>query len=123
MAFQTSMKRRERLFGVADEEEVEEVRERLGVERTGAAGDDQRPTAAFAVGAAARNAGDVEHPEDRRVADLVLEGEADDVEVAYGQLRLEREERQAGAAMCSSMSRAGIKARSQRASERALTRP
>ena len=80
------------LFGVADEEDVEEIRERLGVRDAGPAADDD------GVGVAAlrredRDPREVEHVRDVRVVQLALEGEADDVEVRDGSERLDGKER------------------------------
>ena len=72
---------------------VEEHRERLGMRRGGAAGDDQRIVLA-AIGALERDAAEVEHREDVRVRELELEREADDVEVLERTRALERDERQ-----------------------------
>ena len=69
------------LLAVADDEEVDERGQHLRVLRARAAGDDQRMVER-AVLAVQRNAAQVEHGQDVGVADLVLQAEADQVEVA-----------------------------------------
>ena len=83
---------RQRLLGVAHEERVEEVGDRLGVRRAGPASEDDRIGLA-AVALPHRQPREVQHVEDVRVVELRLEREAQDVEVRDGRERLRREER------------------------------
>ncbi len=85
------------LLRLADEEGVEERRQRLRVGRGRAAGDDQR-IAVGPVGGAQRHAAQVEQGQDVGEGELELQREADDVEVAERRLRLERAERQGAGA-------------------------
>ena len=80
------------LFALADDEEVEEVGNRLDVVDARAAADDKRHRFA-AVLREERDVRKVEHVEHIRVDHLVLEREADEVEVRDLRLRLERKER------------------------------
>ena len=72
---------RQALLAVADDEQVDERGEQLRVLRARAAGDDQRIVERAVLGVQ-RDAAQVEHRQDVRVADLVLEAEAEDVELA-----------------------------------------
>ncbi len=84
----------DRLLAVAQREHVDEVRQRVRVERAGAAADHER----VRVGALLRlhrQARQVEHVQDVRVRALVAQREADDVELAHGVARLEAPERHA----------------------------
>ncbi len=83
---------RQRLLGVADEERVEEVRDRLRVRRAGSAAEDDRIGLA-PVALPHRQPGEIQHVEDVRVVELRLEREAQDVEVRDRRERLRREER------------------------------
>ncbi len=82
----------ERLLGVADQEGVEEVRERLGIRDARAAADDDRVRLA-ALRCEDGDPREVEHVRDVRVVHLALEREAEDVEVADGREGLDGEER------------------------------
>ena len=84
-------KERQRLLGVADQERVEEVGDRLRVGGAGAASQDDRiGLAAFALPHG--QAREVEHVQDVRVVELRLEREAEHVEVGRGRERLGRKE-------------------------------
>ena len=85
---------RQALLAVADDEQVDERGEQLRVLRPGPAGDDQRMVER-AVLAVQRNAAQVEHRQDVGVADLVLQAEAEQVELAQRRERLQAVERQA----------------------------
>ena len=85
---------RELLLGLSDEERVEERRDRLGVRGAGPAAEDQRMSRA-AVGCVERHAPEIEEGEDVRVGELVLQGDADDVELPERPGRLERAQRHA----------------------------
>src|SRR4030095_6404238 len=63
-----------------------------GVEGARAAGDDKR-VAGASLGGAQRNAAEVQHGEDVRVGQLVLETEPDDVKLAERGVGLQRDER------------------------------
>ncbi len=84
------------VLSLADHEGVDEGRHGQGVEGAGAAGDDEGMVLP-ARGGAEGDAAQVQHGEDVRVGQLVLEGEADEVEVAERRARLQRGERQAAA--------------------------
>ena len=88
---------RQALLAVADDEEVDERGEQLRVLGARAAGDDQRMVEG-AVLAVQRDAAEVEHGQDVGVADLVLQAEADQVELAQRREGLQAVERQAGLA-------------------------
>ncbi len=86
-------KNRKRLLGVADQEGVEEVGDRLGVRRARPAAEDDR-VGLTAVALPDRQTREIQHVQDVRVVQLRLEREAEDVEVGHGRERLGREERQ-----------------------------
>ena len=69
----------------------------FGILRAGTAGDDERMIER-AILAVQRDAAEVEHGQDVGVADLVLQAEADQVEVAQRREGFQAVERQAGAA-------------------------
>ncbi len=79
------------VLGLAQEHEVEERGHRLGVIDARAAGDDQR-VGLGSVGGQQRNARQVQHLQDVRVKHLVLEGDAENVEVADRTARFPRKE-------------------------------
>jgi hypothetical protein len=87
----------DQLLAVADEHEVDEVRERLDVENHRAADDHQRIVLA-AARRALRDAREVEHLEHVGERHLVLQREADHVELAERRAALQRRERAAGLA-------------------------
>lgn len=78
---------------------VEKIRQRLRVEGTRSAGDDQRGVAT-ALGGAHGNAPEVEHGKHVGVRQLVLQREADDIEGVERGEGLQRGQRQAGVAQC-----------------------
>ena len=82
----------QRFLAVAEQHRVEELGERFRVERTRTTGDHQRIGRA-SIGGAHRDAAEVEHGEDVRVRQLVLQAEADDVELVERRVRLERDQR------------------------------
>ncbi len=82
------------VFALAEDEGIDEGRERLGVEGAAAAGDDERVIVGALVGPDG-DAGEVEHVEDVGVGHLVLEREAEDVELADAMAGLEAPERDA----------------------------
>jgi hypothetical protein len=82
------------LFPVADHERVDELGHGFGAERLGTAGDHQR-MALVAIHRAQRHAGELEHHQHVRVLELVLEREAEHVELARGRVRIDGEERDA----------------------------
>jgi hypothetical protein len=82
-----------RLLTVAEQHAVEEGGQRLGVEGARAPGDDDR-VARAAGGGAQRDAPQLEHGEEVRVGELVLEAEAHDVEGPEREVALERHERE-----------------------------
>ena len=84
---------RQALLAVADDEQVDERRQHFRVLRAGAAGDDERMVER-AVLAVQRDAAEVEHGQDVGVADLVLQAEADQVEVAQRREGFQAVERQ-----------------------------
>ena len=85
------------LLPLADDEGVDEGAHRSGVEGGWAAGDDQRvPLVPFLP--AERNPAQFEHHQDVRVGELVLEGEADDVEGGKRPLRFQGAEGEAASA-------------------------
>ena len=92
-------------LAVADDEQVDERREQLGVLGARAAGDDQRVVRPAVLGVQ-RDPAQVEHRQDVRVADLVLEREAQDVEPVQRRERLQAVERQAVLAAARPRSRA-----------------
>ena len=75
-------------LAVADHEEVDVGGQQLGVLGAGAAGDDEGVDGAAVLGLE-RDAAQVEHRQQVRVADLVLEREAHDVELGQGRERLQ----------------------------------
>src|SRR3989441_12500556 len=79
-----------RLLAVAEEDAVEEGRQRLGVEGARPAGDHERMRGA-ARGGAQRDATQLEHGEEIRVGELVLEAEAEHMEVGEREVALERD--------------------------------
>ena len=82
----------DRLLAVAEQEAVEEVGQRLGVEGPRPAADDER-VALVAVAREQRQVRQIEHGQDVRGGQLVGQREADDVEVRQRPPRLERGER------------------------------
>ena len=82
----------DRLLAVADHERVDEVGERLGVERAVAAGDHER-VLGRAGRAAHRDAGEIDAVQDVRVDELGREVEREDVEVAGRPVGVDREQR------------------------------
>src|SRR5207302_3697497 len=84
-------------LAVADYEDVDEWRQDLRVLSAGAAGDDERMVER-AILAVQWNAAQVEHGEDIGVTNLVLQAEADQVEIAQWRERLQAAQRQAMAA-------------------------
>ena len=85
---------RQGLLAVADHEAVDEGRQRLGLEGGGAAGDDERVLLA-AVGRAQGDAAEVEHQQDVRVGQLVLQREAHQVELVQRGAGLEGDQGEA----------------------------
>ena len=81
-------------FTVADDEQVDVGGEQLGVLGSGAAGDDERVVGRTVLGLE-RDAAKVEHGQDVRIANLILEREAEDVELPERGEGLQRIERQA----------------------------
>ena len=79
------------LLALAEHEGVDEGGKGFGVEGAAAPGDDDRVVLA-AIAGAGGDAREVEHVEDVRVGQLVLEGEAEEVEIAEGVVRLEAPE-------------------------------
>ena len=73
----------EHLLALTDVEEVEEIGHGLGVIGAGTAADDQRAVLATVRGSEG-NVGQLQHIEDGGVAHLVLEGEAQEVEIGDG---------------------------------------
>ena len=86
---------RQARLAVAGDEQIDERRDRLGILRARAAGDDQRMLHR-AIDAAQRNAAQVEHRQDVAGADFVLQREAEDVELVERRERFEAVERRAG---------------------------
>ena len=84
----------ERLLAVAEQDQVEERRERLGVRGRGAAGEHER-RALFPLRGEKRDPAELEHREDVRRRQLVLQREADDVERRERRAALQRRQRQA----------------------------
>ena len=82
------------LLAVAQHDGVEEGREGLGIERAGTAGDHQRVVGTALGALRSGMSAQLEHGQQVGVGELVLQAEADDVEVAQGQVALERDERQ-----------------------------
>ena len=82
------------LLAVADDGGVDEVGDRLGVERRVPAGDDER-VAVVAVGGVQRDAGEVERGQHVRVAELGGERQPEQVEVADRAVRVDGELRDA----------------------------
>src|SRR5206468_4846682 len=78
---------------VAEEDAVQEGRQRLGVEGARPTGDHERMPGA-ARGGAQRDAAQLEHGEEIRVGELVLEAEAEHVEVGEREVALERDQRE-----------------------------
>ncbi len=89
--------RADRLLAVAEEDGVEEGCERLGIEGARSPGDDER-VAGTARRCAQRYAAQLEHGQQVGVRQLVLQAEADHVEVAQRECALQRDERQAAGA-------------------------
>ncbi len=89
--------RRQPLLGLADEERVDERRQRLGVGRGRPAGDHQRRVVA-AVGGAQRQPREIQQVQHVGVGQLVLQRETDHVERRQRRRRLERQHRQAALA-------------------------
>ena len=87
----------ELVLRLADEEGVEERRQRPGVGDGGAAAEDDG-VFPIPLGGVQRHAGQVEHLEDVRVAELVRQGEPPQVALAHRRERLERPQRDAGGA-------------------------
>ena len=85
--------RRQRLLRLADEEGVDEGGQRLGVRGRRAAGDDQRRPV-VAVRRAQRDPRQVQDGQHVGVGQLVLQREADHVELAHRRRRLQRHQRQ-----------------------------
>ena len=85
------------LLALAEHGDVDEVGERLGIERAVAADDHERSLGS-AIGGVHRHAGQVDHLEHVRVDELGGEVEGEDVEVAGGTVGVDREQRQAGGA-------------------------
>ncbi len=81
-----------RFFGIADDGAIDKIGQRLRVEGAGPA-DDHQWIIETALRAAPRNAGQVEHVENVGVGELVLQREADNIEIAKRQLVLEALER------------------------------
>ena len=82
------------LLAVADEEGVDEVRQRLRRKGHGASGHDQGMPG-IPLGRAHGDAGELQHIEDRREGQLVLEGESQDVEAGQGKAGLVTAQRDA----------------------------
>ena len=74
----------------AEHEQIDKGRERLGVEGAGASADDEG--AGGALGAAQRYAGQIQRFEDVAEAHLVLQGDAQEVELAHRRAAFEREQ-------------------------------
>ena len=109
-----------RLLPVADDRGVDEVGDRLGVERRVAAGDDDR-VLERAVPRVQRDAGEVQRGEHVGVAELGGEGEAEHVEVAHAAVTVDGELRAPPCSRSSaSMSDHTAYERSARASGRSL---
>ena len=85
---------RDDLFALADDEEIEERRDRLDVVNARPAADDER-VVHRAVSRMERDASEVEHVEHVRINHLVLQREAKEREVLDFRLRFERIERDA----------------------------
>jgi hypothetical protein len=85
--------RRQQLLGLADERRVDERRDRLGVRRRRAADQHQRRVLG-ALGRAQRDAPEIEQREHVGERQLVLQRDADHVELAQRALGLERHQRQ-----------------------------
>ena len=84
---------RQALLAVADDEQVDERRQQFGILSAGAAGDDERMIER-AILAVQRHAAEIEHRQDVRVADLVLQAETEQIEVLQRRVRLQAVERQ-----------------------------
>ena len=88
---------RQALLAVADDEQVDERGQHFGVLGAGAAGDDQRMVERAVLGVQ-RDAAEVEHGQNVRIADLVLQTEAEEVEVAQRREGFQAVQRQPGLA-------------------------
>ena len=82
------------VLAFADQDSVEERRQRLRVHRPWASPDHER-IARPAIGRAHRHSREVEHVEDVGVGQLIGQRDANGVELAQGRARLQREQRQA----------------------------
>ncbi len=80
------------LFALADDEEIEEVSDRLDIVDAGAATDDERHVFA-ALACPERDTGEIEHVEDVRIDHLVLQRESEQIASRELGMRLERVER------------------------------
>ena len=80
-------------LAVANLEGVDEGGKRLGIECTGAAGNDER-IAFTALAGAQRNVGQIEHFQHVGIAHFVLQGEAHDIKMIHRRARLNGKERQ-----------------------------
>jgi hypothetical protein len=81
-------------LAVAEHDDVEEVRDRLGIRSVRPAADDER-VPVRPLGLPDRDAGQVEHVHDVRVGELRLEREPQEVEVADRPVAVDREQRDA----------------------------
>ena len=97
IAFHSVADDRQARLAVAEDEQVDEGGEQLGVLGAGPAGDHQRVVRPAVLGVE-RDAAEVEHRQDVGVADLVLEREAQHVEPAQRREGFEAVERQASRA-------------------------
>ena len=84
----------DRVLAFAEDEGVDEPGHRLGVEGAAAPGNDERMLLR-AVGGKERDAAQVQHVEDVRVGQLVLEGEAEDIEFVQRTAILQAPEKRA----------------------------
>ena len=80
-------------LALADQEQIDEIGNRFGIEENGgAARDDQRPVAIGAIGAAHRNARHPQHRDDIEIVGLERNRKREDVELAQRARLLERDE-------------------------------
>ena len=84
---------RDHLLALANQKQIDEIGDRLGIEKHGgAAGDDQRKIAARAIGTARGNAGHAQNAQDVEVVGLEGNRKRENVEVGERTAALERDE-------------------------------